>query len=176
MTVDEILDDIIRKEGGYVNNPADGGGPTNMGITIGTLSEYYGRKVSIQEVKALTVDQAKEIYTRRYFFGPRFDSLPADVQPIATDTGVLFGPRAAVQFMQKIVNEAGFGPIDQDGILGPNTRNAIERAYNAMGPFFINAIVEERITFHQMRVQERPDQGIFLQGWINRAETFRIPV
>lgn len=174
MTVDEILDDIIRKEGGFVNHPRDPGGATNMGITIGTLSQYYGRKASIDEVRNLTVDTAKEIYTREYFMKPMFHTLPELVQPIAVDTGVLFGPKRSVMFMQSVCNQAGFGPIAEDGILGPNTRNAIVNAVNAMDVFFVNAMVEERILAHKLRVQQVPDQEIFLQGWISRAESFRM--
>lgn len=173
MNVDQILDDIIRKEGGYVNHPNDKGGPTNMGITLSTLSRYLGRPVTIEEVKTLTRDQAKEIYFRRYYSDPQFHTLPQEVQPIATDTGVLFGPRKAIQFMQSIVNQAGFGPIDADGVIGPQTRAKIQEAYTAMGPYFINAIVEERINYHNWRVQQDPSQGVFLKGWINRAESFR---
>lgn len=173
MKVDDIIDEIIRKEGGYVNHKSDRGGPTNMGITMKTLSDYYGRKVTIDEVMNLSKDQAKEIYARRYFYGPRFDSLPEGLQPIATDTGVLFGPRKAVMFMQTIVNQAGFGPVDVDGLLGPISRERIKKAYDEMGPYFINAIVEERINYHEWRVESDPSQKVFLKGWINRAESFR---
>lgn len=41
-TVDEMIDAIIRREGGYVNHPADRGGPTRYGITMATLSEELG--------------------------------------------------------------------------------------------------------------------------------------
>ena len=34
MTVDQMIDDILRREGGYVNHPADKGGPTKYGITL----------------------------------------------------------------------------------------------------------------------------------------------
>lgn len=176
MTVDEILDDIIRKEGGFVNHPKDYGGATNMGITQATLSQYYGRRASVDEVRSITVSQAKEIYERRYYADPRLDILPKALQPIAVDTAVLFGPRKAIMFLQSIVNQAGFGPVDEDGVMGPNTRNAIEQAYAEMKGYLINAVVEERIDFHRNRVAEDPSQNVFLQGWINRAESFRTRV
>ena len=38
--IEQILDDILRREGGYVNHPADRGGPTNFGITAQTLGNW----------------------------------------------------------------------------------------------------------------------------------------
>ena len=32
-TIDEFIDDVIAREGGYVDHPADRGGPTRWGIT-----------------------------------------------------------------------------------------------------------------------------------------------
>lgn len=174
--VEEILDDIIRREGGFVNHPADRGGATKFGITEGTLEVYYGRAVTVDDVKNLSEEQAREIYTRQYYVNPRFDTLDEEIQPIVVDTGVLFGPRRAVIFLQSIVNQAGFGPIDEDGILGPDTRGRVNDAVKEMGLYFINAIVEERINYHKMRVAQHPSQQVFLKGWINRAEEFRVAV
>ncbi len=176
MNVDDILNDIIQREGGYVDHPRDPGGTTNMGITIGTLSQYYGRKASKEEVRNLTIDTAKEIYTREYVMKPMFHTLPEGLQPIAVDTGVLFGPSRAIKFMQSVCNQSGFGPLNEDGVLGNLSRSAITTAFDQMQGYFINAMVEERIMFHKIRVQQVPDQEIFLAGWINRAESFRVEV
>ena len=35
--VRQIAQDIVAREGGYVNDPADPGGPTKYGVTLGTL-------------------------------------------------------------------------------------------------------------------------------------------
>ena len=59
-SVDEMIDDILRREGGYVNHPADRGGPTNYGITQKTLSRYIGRAALTSEVKNLSEDVARE--------------------------------------------------------------------------------------------------------------------
>ena len=44
--VDDLISDIIRREGGYVNHPDDRGGPTNYGITQATLSEWRRQPVT----------------------------------------------------------------------------------------------------------------------------------
>lgn len=172
MDVNNIINEIIRREGGYVNHPADKGGPTNMGITLRTLENDLGREVTIDELKALTKNKASEIYLKSYYTQPKIDKLPEEVQPIALDTSVLYGPKRAIIFLQMVVNLAGFGPITEDGVLGPMTKDKVTEAYMKMGKYFINAIVEERINFCNRIVEANPSQKVFLKGWINRANKF----
>jgi hypothetical protein len=61
-----------------------------------------------------------------------------------------------------------------DGIVGPTTRGATEKALEKMGNALQNAIVEERIKFYHSIVHRRPDQKVFLDGWIHRAESFKL--
>jgi lysozyme family protein len=64
-TDDAILAAILRREGGFVNHPADRGGPTHYGITQATLQAWRGRAVSEEDVRALSVEEAKAIYRAR---------------------------------------------------------------------------------------------------------------
>ncbi len=176
MTVDDMLADILRREGGYSNHASDKGGPTKYGVTQKTLSAWLGRPASVDEVRTMDEATAREIYTRNYLSGPRIDTLPPDIVPQVFDCAVNHGPRQAVRFVQKVINEAGFGPCDIDGVLGPDTRKRAEACHEAMGPFFTNAILEERIAFYRALVARKPDQGVFLDGWLNRAEEFRLEV
>ena len=65
--VECIINEVIERfEGGYSNHPADRGGPTNMGITQATLSEYLGRPASVDEVRSLSRAQAVAIYRSRW--------------------------------------------------------------------------------------------------------------
>lgn len=175
-TVDSLIGDILRREGGFVNHPADRGGPTKHGITQRTLSEWLGRTASVEDVKTLEEDTAREIYERNYYRAPRLDTLPERIRPLVFDCSVNHGPRRAVMFVQNVVNEAGFGPVDVDGTLGPQTRRVTENADAEMGPFLVNALVDERKAFYASLIANDPSQAVFERGWMARAEEFRVEV
>lgn len=174
MTVNEMVDEILRREGGYVNHPNDRGGPTNMGITQKTLSSWLGRKASIEDVKGLDEETAREIYLKNYLYGPRIDLMPEEIVPQAFDISINSGPRTAVKLVQKTVNLAGFGPIAADGVMGPKTAKACHSAQEAMGCLFNNAIMYERINFYNRIVEKDPSQSVFLKGWTRRAKEFEL--
>jgi lysozyme family protein len=172
-SIDEMINDVLRREGGFVDHPSDRGGPTKYGITIKTLSSYIGRAALRSDVENLSEDVARDIYERNYFVGPRIDRLPADIQPFIFDCAVNHGSRTAVKFVQSVCNEAGYQPpLDADGAMGPNTRKAAEWAQESMGGFFLKALIEERRNFYHMIVAARPSQEVFLKGWMNRVNEF----
>ncbi|OUJ77248.1 hypothetical protein BXA17_19190, partial [Acinetobacter baumannii] len=69
MNIEQYLDELIKREGGYVNNPADRGGATKFGITEAVAREngYKGN------MKDLPLEFAKSIYKKQYWLEPRFD-------------------------------------------------------------------------------------------------------
>jgi len=127
--IDTILDEIIRREGGYVNHPSDRGGPTNFGITAQTLGAWrkLGRPATAAEVQALTETEARAIYRHQYITGPGFEVIthPALLH-LLIDAGVHSGPKRAVQWLQ-----AALG-VTADGIIGPKTRAALAVADQAV--------------------------------------------
>jgi lysozyme family protein len=172
MKAQEIITEILRREGGYVNHPDDRGGPTNLGITQATLSDWLGRPATIEDVKALDEETAREIYVTRYMSGPRIDTLPPAIVPFTVDASVNHGPRNAIKMVQRVVNEAGFGPIGVDGVIGPKSRAAAQAAQEAMGEWFLAALVEERRNVYRRIVARNPSQEVFLKGWMNRVAEF----
>lgn len=173
-SIETLLDALLAREGGFVNHPADKGGPTKYGIRQATLSAWLGRSASVDEVRSLDVETAKAIYRQRYYAGPGIDRLPAEIREQVFDMGVNHGPRIAVKLLQEVLNLAGFGPIDEDGALGPETYGAAERAQAQMGPFLTNALVEQRIALYRAIVDRDPSQAAFLAGWLARAGQFRV--
>ena len=78
-TVQEIARDIVRREGGYVNDPDDPGGATNYGVTIHTMRRLgldlnNDGRITPADVKRLTRSQAEEIFVDHYFRGPKIDA------------------------------------------------------------------------------------------------------
>lgn len=167
---------ILQNEGGFVLNPNDRGLATNFGITQATLRIWLGRTATVDDVRTLDEATARTIYEKEYLYGPGINNLPDPPQVQILDIGVNRGPRVAIMMMQRVVNMAGFGPIDVDGVLGPQRVNAVTVAARQMGPYFNNAIVDARLQFYQQIVAKDASQQVFLQGWTNRAERFRIPL
>jgi lysozyme family protein len=188
-TIDEMITELIRVEGGFTDDKRDRAHYgkakppqkwdcycTNKGITQATLSEWLGRQASIEEVRALDDETAAEIYELRYFRAPRIDTLPTAIQPQVFDCSVNHGQRQAIKFVQGVINQAGFGPVDADGVLGPQSRKAAERAQAEMGAYFNNAIAEERLAFYDSLIARDPSQKRFERGWKARANSFRMEV
>lgn len=169
--LDTILDEIIAREGGYVNNPADHGGATNMGITEATLGAWLGRAATIEDVQSMTVATAKAIYTQNYFAKPGLDKLPAAIQPVMLDAAVNSGPGQSVKFLQQVLNDAGYGPLAVDGGIGPATLAAAAKAASAMdGSALSRALVEKRRAFLKHLAVANPSQQQFEKGWMARCD------
>lgn len=78
---EEYLDDLIKREGGYVNNPADRGGATKYGITesVARSNDYKGN------MRDLPLEVAKAIYRKNYWTTPRFDQVNSICLAIAEE-------------------------------------------------------------------------------------------
>ncbi|MCP3923338.1 MAG: hypothetical protein GY714_12210 [Desulfobacterales bacterium] len=171
--IELMIDEVLKKEGGFVDHKSDRGGPTNFGITRKTLSKWFGRDASVFDVRNLKVDIAKEIYRQNYYYVPQINELPFDIQPIVFDSAINHGPRRAVRFMQNVLSKAGFKSGSIDGIIGAKTRIAAFTAETEMGEYFNNAVVDERINFYKLIVSNDKTQEVFIKGWLARAESFR---
>lgn len=172
INVNAVIDGIIQREGGFSNHPSDRGGPTKYGITQATLGAYLRRPATLEDVQALTVEQAKEIYLRNYYLGPRFDTLPDPIEAFIVDVGVMSGPGTAIKILQRVLNEAGFGPVEVDGRLGPATRGVAEQAQATMGTYLLNALVIERLEHLDRIIANDATQRTFRKGWRRRTLQF----
>ena len=103
MTVDQIIDGILEREGGYDDHPSDKGGPTNMGVTAVVLGEWrhLGRAATREEVKNLQPAEARAICRARYIAGPGFERIPFEpLRAQLCDFGYNSGPARAIRWLQ----------------------------------------------------------------------------
>lgn len=113
----------LQYEGGYVNDPDDPGGCTNMGITIGTLRDWRNdQSVNCDDVKNLSPTEAALIYALNYWSPVWGNQVPIGVNTQVWDFGVNAGPSRAIKYLQMCVGTT------QDGIMGPNTLQAVRDA------------------------------------------------
>lgn len=139
-TILQKVDNTIQREGGFVNNAYDRGGPTKYGITERT-ARTHGYKGDMRD---LTRAQAVEIYLKEYMYAPGFDRIAEINGPIAEelfDTGVMSGPSVPRPWLQRSLNllnhshrdKPWFDDLVVDGILGQKTRDALSEVLRRRG-------------------------------------------
>lgn len=156
----KLLDRIFEKEGGFVDHPADVGGPTNFGITQATLSRYRG-EVSSRDVRKINKIDAEAIYLEDWIKPLRLGEVRQfDKAWTIFDCAVLFGQKRSVLWAQEATG------VKQDGVIGPVTIKAINRVSKQR---FIVFMLGLRMMRHASRCKEDPSQVVFLRGWTARA-------
>ena len=180
-SVEQIATEIVAREGGFVNDPDDPGGATNFGVTIHTLRRLRApRPVSIADVRALTRAEAVQIYIEHYFHAPRIDALPQPLWATVFDMQVNAGANA-VRILQRLLAEMG-EPVVADGVIGPQTVAATDRAYAKAPTHLVDAYGIARRNYYYHLADQRPASRKFARrrdggkgGWITRAEEFIHP-
>jgi lysozyme family protein len=173
--IDALIEALIEREGGYVDHPADKGGPTCFGITepVARAHTYAG------PIRALPRSEAAAIYRRLYWLRPRFDEVARLSDRIAAelfDTGVNMGPAVAVTFLQRALtalNRGGKDFPDQtpDGRIGPATLSALESFLSVRGrpsgeTVLLRALEALQGERYLRLAERRPSNEAFLYGWL----------
>ena len=181
MNVDELIDELIEREGGYVCHPADRGGPTRFGITE-AVARTHGYAGAMAEFPR---DEAAAIYRRLYWLRPRFDQVAERAPRIATelfDTGANMGPAVATTFLQRALtalNRTGkdYPDLVPDGRVGPVTLAALDAFLEARGKrggetVLLRALEALQGERYLRLAEKRPANEAFLYGWLaNRLGT-----
>lgn len=163
MAVFEIaLAYTLANEGGFVDDPLDRGGATNMGITQGTLSTYLGRQASQDDVANLSKTVAATIYRKFYWAKIQGDSLTDQaIAVLLFDMAVLMGPTQATKLAQNAVSAT------PDGLLGPKTLAALN---GCSASKFTLKFYRSCVKMFLELVASKPSQLKFLPGWIKRSD------
>lgn len=171
----QIIQNIIRREGGFVNHPADKGGATKYGITAATLGNWRGlkRNATANEVQNLTQSEAEQIYYKNYIQKPGFDTINFyPLLNLIVDYGVHSGTSRAVKALQTCLG------VTADGIFGVKSNAALQNALNnetELKALYYKLLVN-RTKFLMNFVAKNPSQLCFLNGFTNRLCEFVCPV
>lgn len=172
--VEKILDSILGVEGGYVDHPADRGGPTRWGITEKT-ARAHGYRGSMRDLPRET---AQAILAVDYWTAPRFDQVAELSEKIAIelcDTGVNMGPAVAARFLQRwlnVFNDQGrlYPDLSADGTIGPRTINALRQYLTARGregeSVLLTALNCSQGARYLDLAEQRPANERFIYGWV----------
>lgn len=163
--IDKLAPFILRWEGGFVNDPVDKGGATNMGVTIGTWrSVGYDKDgdgdIDVDDLHLLDKEDVIERVLRPYYWNRwRADEiLNQSVANILVDWVWASGTHG-IKRPQRILG------VTPDGIVGPKTLAAV----NSMDPMELHfRIKNDRIKFIDEICQRDPSQERFRKGWMNR--------
>jgi lysozyme family protein len=148
---------LMVSEGGFVNDPRDPGGATNHGVTKAVWEEWIGESVTVDDMKALTVDDVKPLYKKKYWDSVCGDELPSGVDYCVFDYAVNSGVVRSARALQTVLH------VDADGQIGPIT---LAKASQQNPVHVIEDISNARIKF----LQGLSTWDAFGKGWTKRVE------
>lgn len=179
MTIKAIIEGVVAREGGFVDNPHDRGGPTCWGITE-AIARKWGYAGSMRD---LPRELAEKIYFQDYVVAPGFMRIAAINTAIGAelvDSGVNCGPARPGPWLQRTLNLLNrqaklFPDLVVDGKLGPATQSAllaVLRQRGADGEKVILRCLNGLQAAYYMEITERRAANEeFFFGWIlNRVE------
>ncbi|WP_423601832.1 glycoside hydrolase family 108 protein [Sphingomonas sp. MS122] len=174
MTIDELIEEVIAREGGYSNHPADRGGPTRWGITE-AVARQHG---FTGDMRVFPRDEAVAIYRRIYWLRPCFAEVAKHAPALAAelfDTGINMGPAVAGRFLQRALNalnrnEKDYPDLAVDGAVGPATLAALGAFLDRRGPPGETVLIKAAEALQGERylalAERRPANEAFLYGWL----------
>lgn len=156
-----LISFILKFEGGFVNDPADSGGPTNKGVTLNTFRSVYGRAKTVNDLKHMTDNEWRHIFKSLYWDKCKADDISdQSIANMLVDFAWHSGVTTAVKKLQKIVG------VTSDGICGVQTIGAINSRY---APETFNLLKAARMRYLQGIVKNKHSQARFMYGWTKRV-------
>ena len=160
---DKAMQHVLQFEGGYGADPLDPGnwtGPDCSGDLKGTKYGISARSFPLLDIKNLTEEQARSIYSDRYWREIQGDKLPEPLAIMLMDSAVNCGISRSVKWLQKALR------VQQDGNLGPVTLSAVR---TQTGVYLAQEVGNARERHYRL-LKTWPRFG---KGWMRRLDACR---
>lgn len=169
--MNEIIKNTVEREGGYVNHKDDKGGPTKFGITE-RLARSYGYEGDMRD---LTKDEAKSIYKQEFWDKLKLGRLKnKNMREFIFDAAVNHGHSWGIRIAQRAYNALNVKTIVEDGRIGPQTINALNKEEYQQDLCFWYLIVRGKL-FYDI-AKGNYSQKSFIRGWGNRLEELLLKI
>lgn len=169
--VNKLAPFILQWEGKFVDDPADLGGATNMGVTIGTWKQVGYDKdgdgvIDVKDLKLLNKDDViNRVLKPNYWDRWKADKINnQSIANILVDWVWASGKHGIVR-PQTLLG------VVADGIVGNKTLEAVN-SYPDQKKLF-DLIKADRIQFIKEIVDKRPANKRFEKGWLNRINSLK---
>lgn len=169
--IEKLAPLVAKWEGGYVNDPLDRGGATNMGVTVGTWKLLgYDKNgdgiINNSDMKLLSKDDFKFVL-RKYWDKWQADQIKnQSIANILVDWYWGSG-KWGIVIPQRLLG------LKQDGVVGPKTLSKLNEEIDKDAEALFDKIFAARVKFLDDIVKNNPSQKRFIKGWKNRLNDFK---
>lgn len=164
----KLIPFILQWEGGFVNDPADLGGATNKGVTIGTFKEHRKRKglppPTVEDLKNISESEWHDIFKSLYWDRWKADEIKSQAVANILVDWVWASGSHGIKRPQRLLG------VKADGIVGKQTIAAV----NAMDAATLFKMIKaDRLKFVDEICKARPANERFRKGWISRINSIK---
>ena len=153
---DKAIVALLISEGGFVNNPKDPGGMTNLGVTKTVWEGWTGHDATETTMRNLSTSDVTPLYRKKYWDAVQGDNLPAGLDYCVFDTAVNSGAGRSIKLLQRSIG------VTEDGFLGPNSLAAILVSD-------VGSLIDKYCDARNEFLQSLSTFETFGKGWTNRV-------
>ena len=162
---DHALAHVLEMEGGYTNDPADPGGPTNFGITLADFARQQNQPIDatardalIHGLQHIPLTVVRAIYLDRYWEPSGCSKLSPPLAFFHFDTAVNMGTGTAIRMLQTALG------CTIDGEIGPQT-------VVAAAEVDVSSCLTAYADLRRRRYRSLSTFPRFGRGWLARVDT-----
>ena len=165
--IENYLPILLSLEGGFVNDPGDPGGATNMGVTLGAWRQMGFDKdgdgdIGVEDIRLLTTKDVEGLLKVHYWDRWRGDDIRDQKLANMLVDWLWCSGKWGIIIPQRLLQ------VPPDGIAGSQTLSALNKADPEK---LLIKVYNARLAFIRDLVRKDPSRKRFERGWIKRVNS-----